>query len=325
MLHRLALAATPAPRAGLCLGLLLWIAGSALAGTPAPTPIAWRGTFADARKEARATGRPIWLQFTGHWCGYCRQMERESFTRAEVIALARQKFVPVQAQADEDEALAQQFGITSVPATLLLKPGGEVIARHDGYADPETFLALLGRVPAGNPQAARDRDRDRDRDGVALAGYCPVRLVQDGRLEAGRPALALRHEGRQYWFADASTRDAFQKEPEAYLPADGGFCPVHRLDRGTAVAGDPGRGVLYRGRLYLCADEPARAAFAADPERYANFDVADRGFCPHCRARHGEPVRGLPRFTVTHAGQRYFFPAKEHLEAFRADPETFLR
>jgi len=315
MPHRHALAAPTPPRAGLGLGLLILFAGAAHAGNP--SPIAWRATFAEARAEARATDRPIWLQFTGHWCGYCRQMERESFTRAEVIALAGRKFVPVQAQADEDEALAQSFGITAVPATILLKPSGEVLARHDGYADPETFLGLLGRVSAANPPAARD--------GVALAGYCPVRLVQDGRLEAGRPALALRHEGRQYWFADAATRDAFLKEPEAYLPADGGSCPVQRLDRGQSLAGDPAHGVLYRGRLYLCADEASRRKFAADPERYANGDVADRGFCPHCRARHGEPVRGLPRYTAMHAGVRYFFPGKDHLEAFRADPETFLR
>lgn len=316
MPHRQAFEAAPAVRAGLGLALILLAVRAGHAGQP--DPISWRAGFAEARAEARATRRPIWLQFTGPWCGYCRQMERESFTRPDVAALARRRLVPVQARPDEDAALAQHFGINAVPATILLSPDGEILARLDGYADPGTFLALLNRAPEPSPAAP-------DRDGVALAGYCPVRLVQEGRLEAGRPAFALQHEGQRYWFADAATRDAFRKDPAAYLPADEGRCPVHRVDGKEAVVGDPGRGVLYRGRLYLCADEEARAKFAADPERYANRDVADRGFCPHCLAKDGEHVRGLPRFSASHAGRRYFFAGPDHLEAFRADPETYVR
>src|SRR5205085_988306 len=96
------------------------------------------------------------------------------------------------------------------------------------------------------------------------------------------------------------------------------------VDLGQSVAGDPRAGVYYRGRLYLCADEAARRRFARDPERYGNADVAERGHCPHCR-REGKSVRGHPEFTLTHAGRRYFFPDRAHLEAFRAEPETYLR
>ena len=122
-----------------------------------------------------------------------------------------------------------RFGITLRPGDDPAHPRRRVLARHDGYADPATFLALLGRGP---------RPR-RPTTAWPWPGYCPVRLVQEGRLEAGRPALALQHEGRQYWFADAATRDAFLKDPAAYLPADGGRCPVRSVEGKQAVAGDP--------------------------------------------------------------------------------------
>ena len=252
----------PASRAGLGLGLLLLAACGSHAG--APDSIVWRTDLERARAEAQALGRPIWLQFTAPWCGYCRMMERESFARPDVVALARARFVTVQASPEVDEDLARTYNITGIPATLLLKPTGEVIARQDGYTDPASFRALLDRVPVPN----------RPTEAIALAGYCPVRLVWSGRLEAGQPSLAVRHEGRDYRFADASARAAFLKEPSAFVPVDGGRCVVSRVDQGRSIPGIPAFGVLYRRRLYLCADATARARFAADPERYARSPLA---------------------------------------------------
>ena len=306
-----------APRLGV---LLLMMVATARAGEPGT--ISWRTDFERARAEAKALGRPLWLQFTGPWCGYCRKLERESFARADVVALARGRFVPVEVRPDVDEELSSRFNITGIPATVLLTPEGRVIARQEGYTDPATFLALLHQAA---PTLVRASAEAQIGEGLALAGNCPVRLIQTGTLEPGRPGVATVHEGRRYRFADPAARAAFLRDPARYVPVEGGRCVVALADQGRQVPGDPARGVSYRGRLYLCADEPARARFAADPERYANPDVAHRGDCPHCLATTGDRVQGLPRYSASHAGRRYFFPAPDHLEAFRTAPETYLR
>jgi hypothetical protein len=53
--------------------------------------------------------------------------------------------------------------------------------------------------------------------------------------------------------------------------------------------------------------------------------VVDRGFCPHCWARDGLLVRGVPRYSLTRSGGRYLFPDPTHLEAFRSDPQVNRR
>ncbi len=91
------------------------------------------------------------------------------------------------------------------------------------------------------------------------------------------------------------------------------------------MTGDPRYGVYYKGHLYLCSDTESRQKFVHEPGRYAEVDVADQGYCPHCRNLAGRMVRGKPQFSATHAGLRYLFPDAHHLEAFRASPEKFLR
>jgi YHS domain-containing protein len=315
------------PRAGLAFALVTLTFGPAAAADPAH-PIPWRPDFAQAQAESQSRNLPLWVQFTGPWCHNCRRMEREAFLHPEVVAAARDHFVPVKLRSDVHESLALGFGLSMLPATVLVTPGGEVIAKQEGYADPAEFRAFLdqslartgrpGRVPRPAPSSASS-------DGVALAGYCPVTLVRGHRLTAGQVDLSVRHDGREYRFASSSVRDAFLKDPEPFLPADGGRCPVNHVDRGDTVPGDPRFGVVYRGRLYLCADAATRERFLMAPESYASVDVADQGFCPHCRVEGGLLVRGSSNYSTTHAGRRYLFPDAQHLEAFRASPDKYLR
>lgn len=293
---------------GTILGLLL---GStrALGGPPGTIP--WRNSFESAQAEARASGRPLWVQFTGPWCVFCLKMERTVFNQPDIITTARDQFIPVKVRGDNREDLIERFSISGLPATVILTPDGREVARQEGYLDPNPFRALLASAqPPRKP---------------ALAGYCPVSLVKGLGLIRGRESLAVRYDGNDYYFADETNRSAFLKHPEIYLPSNGGRCPVRQVKDGVSVAGNPRCGVYYRDRLYLCADEPSRRQFAEHPEQFRDVDLADRGYCPHCRSQEGRLVRGLPQFAATHDGRRYLFPDRMHLEAFRASPETYLR
>jgi YHS domain-containing protein len=307
---------------------LAWPLLAALAVRAADSyAIAWHQDLQLAREEARAKDRPIWIQFSGPWCHFCERMERESFIHPRIVRQARLSFVPVKLRVDVHEAVALQLGLRGLPATIILKPSGEEVARHEGYLDADAFhaflqdaLSRLGRNPPADPERT-----ERPARGVALGGCCPVSLVRDHRLIPGLASLTVNHEGQVYRFADAEARETFQKTPEPFIPVNGGRCPVAQVDDGEARSGEPGWSVLYLGHLYLCGSEESQRRFIKQPERYARVDVADLGFCPHCWAREGLLVRGLPRYSLTRDGRRYFFPDRSHLEAFRAETDVSRR
>src|SRR5262245_21955868 len=148
-------------RVGLGACLAVWL-GVACAAIPSlgSEAIPWRSDLRSAEVEARAQDRLVWVQFTGSWCPNCVRLERESFIHPQVIGHARDVFVPVKIQSEAHEDLVDRFGLSGIPATILLTPSGEVVARHEGYVDTATFLAFLegalirsGRAPRPAPPA----------------------------------------------------------------------------------------------------------------------------------------------------------------------------
>jgi thioredoxin-like negative regulator of GroEL len=117
--------------------------------------IAWRTDLHRAELEARAQNRLLWVQFTGSWCPNCVRLERESFVHPRVVGQARAFFVPVKIQSEQHEDLVERFGLSGIPATILVKPSGEVVARHEGYVDAATFSSFLERALIRSGRAPR--------------------------------------------------------------------------------------------------------------------------------------------------------------------------
>ena len=310
----------------------VWL-GFVTVATAGSEVIPWRQDFERAEREARDQRRPIWIQFTGPWCHFCTRMECETFVHPKIINHARHSFIPIKLRSDLHEALALRYGLTGLPATVLVTASGEVLAKHEGFVNVESFHAFLTssltrfsrtRTRATAPVRAV-AEASRKSDAVALAGYCPVSLVADRKLVPGQNEVSLTHEGRLYRFANALVRNRFQKQPERYIPVNGGRCPVNQVDRGEARPGDPRWGVLYEGHLYLCADDSSRKSFLENPDRYAPVDDADRRFCPHCWTRDALLARGEPQYSLTRNGRRFFCPDPGHLVAFRTTSETARR
>jgi YHS domain-containing protein len=147
-------------------------------------------------------------------------------------------------------------------------------------------------------------------------------LISGRRLVPGQAEYTVQHEGRVYRFANSVMSSLFRKDPERYIPVNRSECPVSQVDRGAARPGDPRWGVLYQGRLFLCATQEARQRFLNDPQRYGLVDVAEQGFCPHCLGEAGLLVRGDPKYGITREGRRYWFPDSSHRDAFLAATGT---
>jgi YHS domain-containing protein len=105
---------------------------------------------------------------------------------------------------------------------------------------------------------------------LGLEGFCPVTLLEKGSWTEGRPQWGARHRGRTYLFAGQSEQQAFLANPDRYAPALSGDDPVLAFESGTSMPGQRRYGVTYQTRMYLFSSPETRAAFTADPMRYAS-------------------------------------------------------
>jgi thioredoxin-related protein len=130
--------------------------------------------------EAAATGRPVLVDVYTDWCGWCRRMDRDVYSRPGVQEYLARRFVTVKLDAESGQparfenrswtsrALAQRLGVTSYPTTVFLDSKGRRTESVPGYLPPDRFLLLLryfGDGHAARGEAFGDFVRDAPRGG----------------------------------------------------------------------------------------------------------------------------------------------------------------
>jgi len=108
-------------------------------------------SLADVDRElaaAKTAGKPAMLDFYADWCVSCKEMERYTFTKAEVQkALA--DFVLLQADVtandDTDQELMKHFHIVGPPDTLFYGAdgGAKPALQLAGFEDADKFVARI--------------------------------------------------------------------------------------------------------------------------------------------------------------------------------------
>ena len=103
--------------------------------------------------------------------------------------------------------------------------------------------------------------------GVAIHGYDPVAYFTEGKPRKGQREHAVERAGARWLFASAENKARFEKEPERYLPAYGGYC-AYGVAQGYLVKIDPDAWRIVDGKLYLNYDRATARTWLKDVPGY---------------------------------------------------------
>lgn len=146
-------------------------------GAPAESWYEGVAGLEDARQQAAATGKPLFIDFTGYTCTNCRYMEANVFRHPDVQARFERDFVLVRLYTDdpkEGEALSkyqlEQTGTVALPTYAVLDPAQQrLVAQHSGTAGVEEFVEFLDSGRSGSLTAeSRLVDGEKERRATAL-------------------------------------------------------------------------------------------------------------------------------------------------------------
>ena len=86
--------------------------------------------------------------------------------------------------------------------------------------------------------------------GLALQGYDPVAYFTYGEPTKGDWTITSTYKEATYRFANEEHKEAFEADPEAFLPEYGGYCAFGAA-MGFKFDGDPNYWRIVDGELYL--------------------------------------------------------------------------
>jgi thioredoxin:protein disulfide reductase len=103
-----------------------------------------------ARAQAASAQRPLIIDFGAAWCGACKELDKLTFSQAQVQREAgRFMAVKVDATNDEDpnvEAAMSEFDVKGLPTVVIFDSKGTEAARYTDFVEAEQFLAALKKV-----------------------------------------------------------------------------------------------------------------------------------------------------------------------------------
>ncbi len=127
---------------------------------------------------AKEQNKLVFVDAYTTWCGPCKSMAKNIFTKDNVGDYYNQNFVNVKMDMEkEGRTLGQKHNVIVYPTLLFFAPDGTLVHRSAGYHNEEQFIEL-GKVavnPANRLSAQIDRYASGDRDPDFLYNYTKTR------------------------------------------------------------------------------------------------------------------------------------------------------
>ena len=104
------------------------------------TEASWK----DVLKKAKAEKKVIFLDAYASWCGPCKLLQKNVFTKKAVGDYYNSKFINVKMDMEKGEgpALAQVYPLEAYPTLLYIDGNGKILRKVLGLQTPEALIAI---------------------------------------------------------------------------------------------------------------------------------------------------------------------------------------
>lgn len=104
----------------------------------------FHGTWPEALALAKEEGKPIFVDAYAVWCGPCKRMAREVFTRKDVGDFYNANFInlKIDMEAESNITFASTYPVSAFPTLFYIDSKGEVIRKVKGAQKSDNFIAL---------------------------------------------------------------------------------------------------------------------------------------------------------------------------------------
>ena len=134
--------------------ILLTVAAIFLQATPPHEPETTgiqfhEGTWEQALQMAKEQDKLIFLDAYASWCGPCKLLKRNVFSKESVGTYFNVNFINVAIDMEKGigPKLANQYGVTAYPTLFFINGDGKVIQKAVGYHNEDQLIGLAKRVP----------------------------------------------------------------------------------------------------------------------------------------------------------------------------------
>lgn len=105
-------------------------------------------SWQQALDMAKAQNKPIFLDAYTDWCGWCKVMDKETFSNADVASVMNAAFVNVKMEMETGEGIdvSMKYRITGFPTFVVFSPDGMPTYRTSGYQPPADWLKTLAEM-----------------------------------------------------------------------------------------------------------------------------------------------------------------------------------
>ena len=123
---------------------MLFLACTTLVLQPASAAsINWVPYGPAAFKQAKASGKKLYVFGMLDSCHWCHKMQTTTFRDQALVTLINKKYVPVKLHVDVDTNTADQYQIMGVPTILILNSNGGVVRTLAGYKTADEMISAL--------------------------------------------------------------------------------------------------------------------------------------------------------------------------------------
>lgn len=109
--------------------------------------------------ETDAKPKKMFIDVYTDWCGWCKKMDKETFTDPKVIAFINENFHAVKLNAEDSQRtfefggeefseaqMAAAMRVRSYPNFVVIEPSMKNIAQLPGYRTPDQFMEGLNEL-----------------------------------------------------------------------------------------------------------------------------------------------------------------------------------